>query len=73
MPFGFKANLWKVDEPLPVHKFNTAKFDEIGTNPRDTMGYRDEITSELFCDFSIASLRFNDDKLPQPSKISIFL
>ena len=52
MPFGFKANLWKVDEPLPVHKFNTAKFDEIGTNPRDTMGYRDEINSELFCDFS---------------------
>ena len=52
MPFGFKANLWKVDEPLPVHKFNTAQFDEIGTNPRDTMGYRDEITSELFCDFS---------------------
>ena len=32
MPFGFKANLWKVDEPLPVHKFNTAKFDEIGKN-----------------------------------------
>ena len=52
MPFGFKANLWKVDEPLPVHKFNTAQFDEIGTNPRDTMGYRDEITSELFFDFS---------------------
>ena len=26
MPFGFKANLWKVDEPLPVHKFNTRNF-----------------------------------------------
>ena len=52
MPFGFKANLWKVDEPLPLLKFNKAKYDQIGKNPNDTMGYRDEITSQIFHDFS---------------------
>ena len=35
LPFGFKANLWKVDEPLPVNKFNTAKYNEEGKNPND--------------------------------------
>ena len=48
IPFGFKANLWKVEEPLPVNKFNTAKFDEVGKNPNDTLGRRDEITNEVF-------------------------
>ena len=33
IPFGFKANLWKVEEPTPVQTFNKAKPDEIGTNP----------------------------------------
>ena len=32
IPFGFKANLWGVEEPLPVHRFNNAKFNEIGKN-----------------------------------------
>ena len=32
IPFGFKANLWGVEEPLPVHRFNTAGFNEIGKN-----------------------------------------
>ena len=52
IPFGFKANLWKVEEPLPVNKFNTAKFDEVGKNPNDTLGRRDEITNEVFYNFA---------------------
>ncbi len=52
IPFGFKANLWSVEEPLPIYKFNRAKFNEIGKNPNDTMGKRDEITSEIFYNFA---------------------
>ena len=52
IPFGFKANLWNVEEPLPVHKFNSSKFDEVGKNPNDTMGRRDEITGEIFYNFA---------------------
>ena len=52
IPFGFKANLWNVEEPLPLHKFNTSKFDEVGRNPNDTMGIRDEITGEIFYNFA---------------------
>ena len=52
IPFGFKANLWGKSEPLPVNKFNTAKFDEIGKNPNETLGTRDEINSEIFCNFA---------------------
>ena len=52
IPFGFKANLWEVEEPLPVNKFNTAKFNEVGKNPNDTLGRRDEITDEVFYNFA---------------------
>ena len=52
IPFGFKANLWNVDEPLPVHKFNRAKFNEIGVNPNILMGIRKEITDEKFYNFT---------------------
>ena len=52
IPFGFKVNLWKVEEPLPVYKFNTAKFDEVGKNPNDILGKRDEITNEIFYNFA---------------------
>ncbi len=52
IPFGFKANLWKVEEPLPVNQFNTAKFNEVGKNPNDTLGKRDEITNEIFYNFA---------------------
>ena len=52
IPFGFKANLWGVDEPLPVHKFNRAKFNEIGKNPNISLGTRDNITGQIFCDFA---------------------
>ena len=40
IPFGFKANLWAVEEPLPVHRFNTAGFNEVGKNPNITLGKR---------------------------------
>ena len=52
IPFGFKANLWKVEEPLPLHKFNTSNFNEVGKNPNDTLGKRDEITNEIFYNFA---------------------
>ncbi len=52
IPFGFKANLWNVQEPLPLHKFNTSKFNEIGKNPNETMGLRNEITGENFYNFA---------------------
>ena len=52
IPFGFKANLWNIEEPLPVHKFNRSKFNEVGKNPNDTMGKREEITNEVFYKFA---------------------
>ena len=52
IPFWFNANLWKVEEPLPVNKFNTAKFNDVGKNPNDTLGIRDEITNEVFYNFA---------------------
>ena len=51
IPFGFKANLWAVEEPLPVHRFNTAGYNEIGKNPNITLGKR-EITGKVFCQFA---------------------
>ena len=52
MPFGFKANLWAVEEPLPVHRFNRAGYDEIGKNPNITLGKREEVTGKVFCEFA---------------------
>ena len=51
IPFGYKANLWKDEEPVPVHKF-ALPTDEIGANPVDTMGTRDDYTGEIFLEFS---------------------
>jgi len=51
MPFGYKANLWKTDEPVPVHKF-ASPADEIGANPAEVMGTRDDYTGERFFEFS---------------------
>ena len=51
LPFGYKANLWKTEEPVPVHKFASPK-DKIGTNPVETMGTRDEYTGKKFLEFS---------------------
>tara|TARA_Y100000590_G_scaffold237779_1_gene267584 strand:+ start:747 stop:1664 length:918 start_codon:yes stop_codon:yes gene_type:complete len=52
IPYGFKANLWGVEEPLPVHRFNNAGFNEIGKNPNIALGKREEITCELFYKFA---------------------
>ena len=51
IPFGFKANLWKAEEPIPVHKF-ASPSDEIGANPVETMGTRDDYTDVRFLEFS---------------------
>jgi len=51
IPFGFKANLWKAEEPIPVHKFASPN-DEIGANPAETMGTRDDYTDIRFLEFS---------------------
>ncbi len=52
IPFGFKANLWAVEEPLPVHRFNTAGYNEVGKNPNITLGKREEITGKVFYEFA---------------------
>jgi homocysteine S-methyltransferase len=51
IPFGFKANLWKLEEPVPVHKF-ASPADRIGANPTGTMGTRDDYTDAIFLKFS---------------------
>ena len=52
IPFGFKANLWAVEEPLPVHRFNTAKHNEVGKNPNIALGKREEINGKVFYEFA---------------------
>jgi len=52
IPFGFKANLWGVEEPLPVHKFNNAKFNETGKNPNIALGRRDDVDGKKFYEFA---------------------
>ena len=51
IPFGFKANLWKAEEPVPIHKL-ASPTDKIGTNPAETMGTRDDYTDIRFLEFS---------------------
>ena len=51
MPFGYKANLWKAEEPIPVHKF-ASPSDEVGANPVEVMGTRDDYTDVKFLEFS---------------------
>ena len=52
LPFGFKANLWEIEEPGHQRTFNTAKYDEIGTNPNIAFGKRDKYDPKLFYEFS---------------------
>ena len=47
-PYGFKVNLWKIDEPGPIKTFNTAKPDEIGANPNISFGIRDDVSLNDF-------------------------
>jgi len=51
LPFGYKANLWKTEEPVPVHKF-ASPADEIGANPSEAMGTRIDYTDIKFLEFS---------------------
>ena len=51
IPFGYKANLWKAEEPVPIHKF-ASPADKIGSNPIETMGTRKDYTDIRFLDFS---------------------
>ena len=51
IPFGYKANLWKAEEPVPVHKF-ASPTDEVPANPAEVMGTRDDYTGERFLEFS---------------------
>ena len=49
--FGYKANLWKAEEPIPVHKF-ASPDDKIGVNPVESMGTRNDYTEVKFLEFS---------------------
>ena len=51
VPYGYKANLWKAEEPIPVHKFASPN-DKVGTNPAEVMGTRDDYTDFKFLEFS---------------------
>ena len=51
LPFGYKANLWKSEEPVPVHKF-ASPADKVSSNPVETMGTREDYTGEKFLEFS---------------------
>jgi homocysteine S-methyltransferase len=52
IPYGFKANLWAVEEPLPVHRFNNAGHNEVGKNPNIVLGKRDEVDGKVFGKFA---------------------
>ena len=49
--FGYKANLWKAEEPVPVHKF-ASPHDKVAANPAESMGTRDDYTDVKFLKFS---------------------
>ena len=51
IPFGFKFNLWKVNNPLPAFKLNKAKFNEIGNNPNKFLGVRKDFSNKIFLNF----------------------
>ena len=51
IPFGFKANLWKTEEPVPVHKFASPGY-KIAANPTETMGSRNDYEDINFLKFS---------------------
>ena len=51
IPFGYKANLWKEEEPIPIHKF-ASPADKIATNPAEAMGTRNDYSDIRFFEFS---------------------
>ena len=52
VPFGFKANLWGVEEPFPSSIYNKAEFNEIGKNPNILMGKRENVNGKVFYEFA---------------------
>jgi len=53
IPFGFKANLWKEEEPLPARNIIKVDADDgFGSNPVDVLGSRSDFNGDKFCDFS---------------------
>ena len=50
IPYGFKANLWKINEPLP-HTAWIKSPHQIGTNPSEVLGTREDYTEEMFLNF----------------------
>ena len=48
IPFGYKANLWKVEEPVP----HTTWINEPGSNPINVLGTRKDFTDLKFFEFS---------------------
>ena len=55
IPFGFKVNLWKNEEPLPANKIQTKEHGatkKIGINPADVLGSRKDYTDIKFLEFS---------------------
>ena len=52
VPFGFKANLWGVEEPFPSSMYNKAEFNEIGKNPNIAMGKREDVNGKAFYEFA---------------------
>jgi len=55
IPFGYKVNLWKVNDPLPASKIQTKEHgatSEIGINPKEILGTRDDYSDVKFFEFS---------------------
>ena len=52
VPFGFNANLWRVEEPFPSNIYNQAEFNEIGKNPNISMGKREDVNGKVFYEFA---------------------
>ena len=51
IPYGYKANLWKISEPLP-HTAWIKKPNQIGTNPTEVLGSRKDYSDDMFLSFS---------------------
>jgi len=51
IPFGYKANLWKIEEPLPASAW-VKVTSEIGKNPIETLGTRKDYTRDIFLNFT---------------------
>ena len=45
-------NYHKIINETFSYPFNQSKFNEIGKNPNDVLGKRDEITPKIFYDFA---------------------